>query len=351
MGTIVLFTSSDPCAACGGTGRSNDLAKILGAGNTAAGSDIVLDGPLGSGNTAGGEIHFGDPPGQTRGASGVGGVLNFSGGTGSSGGNVVITGGNATATSGVAGCITLTTGSTTGTAFTTTNTTASSTTLNLNQSAMTLSAGGGPAVDMLTGTRDPREAGIQTSLGSLYMRDDGESGSLWVKTHGGPDGWCQLSTTDATTSTTEANSDVDRAVQSVLDAPDNPPILEWSIRKIAEMEKAAEEWRAANDDQNAVFTHSGVMDNWIPCVAPVSTAILADMMAILEQEGHEVEAFISSARDFADIRKFASGDAVVWEGKRVTLFGVPILQSHKIPAGYMAAVSTERLMCLTTVTR
>jgi hypothetical protein len=294
-------------------------------------------------------------------ADDAGGAVTITGGNGNySGGDIILTGGDCTG-SGMGGSITLTTGNASGTTdFTTpitvngcptsfTNTTASTTntTLNLSQTAMSLSSAGGPEIHFLTGSSEPPEA----PRGSLYMRDDGASGSLWVKVSDGPGGWSQLVTNSPCT---EAASDVDRAVQSVLDAPDQAPVMQWAIRKFEEIFKAKNELvedRMNGERSGEMLSVPGVMDLWIPCVAPVSSSILADMMALLEQEGHQVEAFVSSSRDFADIRKFATGGHVRWEGKNVLIYGVPFLHTNEIPPGFMGAVTTERLMCVTSITR
>lgn len=294
-GVILLFTSSKPCDACGGTGEvksETTLADTLSQGNTAQGSDLwIKDAPPVTGAGSGGDIFI--TTGSTT-------------GTGSSG-NITISGGESYTPP--------------------------------PEAFSFKSPGGAPSISMLTGTGNPSAEGIHASTGSLYLRDDGIEGSVWIKTGEGAGQWSQLATEQLTTTIRG---------QALPPYRETSDLLEWAVATFAQSEK---DFAIGQETGEHPDTPGILVNSWIPCIAPVGTPVLADAMALLEQEGHEVEAFVSSSRDFADIRKFAIGGHVVLNGKELSVFGVPFLHSHKIPVGYMGAVSTERLMAALTITR
>jgi len=333
-GVILLFTSASPCETCGGTGQAQikepSFAETLSQGNTAASRDIVLNGISGSG---------------------AGGLASGSGGTG---GNFIITGGTGS-TSGAGGSITITSSPYQGSWYADSPrghiTTATNTT---NSSAFSFASGGGPTVTLFTGSADPTSDGIYAEPGSLYFYTDGESGSLWLKTGKDKDSWAELSTANNTTADTEAvpEAEVEEALRAIADRPDRLGPLEWTIQKIKAFEEAKWAWKQEQGSGERYFCweDENVHPCWVPCIAPVHTAILADMMAMLEQDGYEIDAFVASARDFADVRKM-EGEHVRWNGKEVTLFGIPFLRSSEIPPGYVAAVSTHNKIVFGTITR
>lgn len=89
----------------------------------------------------------------------------------------------------------------------------------------------------------------------------------------------------------------------------------------------------------------------IPVVTPVLPATLADLMALVEQAGYDVDVFVTSCRDFADVRKWDSTEKVRWEGNRVWVFGVEVLRSKDLPAGCFCAVSRSEKMAVAEICR
>jgi hypothetical protein len=81
-----------------------------------------------------------------------------------------------------------------------------------------------------------------------------------------------------------------------------------------------------------------IVSNEIPAVAPVGTGLLADRLALVEQEGIRVVAFVSSCRDFADVRKMNT-QHVVWKGDQVEVYGVPFFRSHLTQPGRVFCVA------------
>jgi hypothetical protein len=67
--------------------------------------------------------------------------------------------------------------------------------------------------------------------------------------------------------------------------------------------------------------------------------------------------FVTSCRDFADVLKFTDDEVFTgaplleWKGQNVSYFGVPILRTKNIPAGYFGAVSEDHKMALCLITR
>jgi len=321
-GVILLFTSVDPCKSCGGT-EGLDSGPALGESrpedsdlwiNTSATNETLMFTDVGNG----------------------------------SGGTLILTGGTSTGTS-TGGSITLTAGNS---VFTTnldcaahpafkegtqcfTGTISTATT-----SAFSISSAQGPQVSMLTGTTHPNDSGVFAEPGSLYFRDDAGDGTVWVKTSEKEGSWCRLAAHgDATNCTVSPTSDGQNA-------------LRWAIQTFKDMEIARAKHCEENDDDpyRTTFEYEPILA-WIPAIAPVCSGVLADAMSFLEQRGHEVEAFVTSSRDFADIRKFEPGGHIVWDGKEVSVYGIPVRSSNKIPMGYMGAVSTERQMAIINITR
>jgi len=330
-GRILLFVSSRECGTCKGSGTRPETPEKPQEAKTTDPPGATLQSAYDNGNTI---------------DTGHGGPVTITGGTGaSSGGDIVISGGSSAA-SGLGGSITLIAGNVTGTSSWYDD-------ISTKPAAFSLASGGGPTVEILTGSERP--ADLEAPLGSMYMRDDGAgAGSLWVKTSEGPDGWSELSSGAGGSHVT--TDEVTAAVDSVLNAERNNCEGEM-VKLVAQYAtlydnlrlavRAEEISRAEMEDRVSRFP----ILEFIPAVAPVSLSIVADMMAIIEQQGIEVIAFASSARDFADIRKFADGPGVKWEGKQCSYFGVPFFQNYLIPRGYMAAVSADHRLVLCTVTR
>jgi hypothetical protein len=89
----------------------------------------------------------------------------------------------------------------------------------------------------------------------------------------------------------------------------------------------------------------------VPVVAPVFPATLADMMSLVEQEGFEIDLFVTSCRDFADVRKWDDTEKVRWEGKRVWVFGIEVVRDQGVPRGHFCAVSRSKKMSVATICR
>jgi len=110
--------------------------------------------------------------------------------------------------------------------------------------------------------------------------------------------------------------------------------------------------KAVSDLKNKDF-RIGETVSW---VAPVSTSLLSDMRAIIEQEGQRIVAFVGSSRDFADVRKFSPNDfGVKWEGsdgnEEFFYFGTPFWHTHELEAGYVVAMSDDDRFVVAIVTR
>lgn len=166
---------------------------------------------------------------------------------------------------------------------------------------------------------------LEVPLGSTYICEDGGP-SLWVKTTEGPDGWEQIVTGARGSATPDLVTEAD------------------AITLVAK-------YATVLTNKSRRQTALPILEI-IPAIAPLSTAILADMMAVIEQEGAEVTMFVSSARDFADMRKLESGLlGVLWEGGHCSYFGVPVFSSHEVPAGYFAAVGAANQLVFATVVR
>jgi hypothetical protein len=119
--------------------------------------------------------------------------------------------------------------------------------------------------------------------------------------------------------------------------------VEWAkerARELAELHK-----------QDSYDRPAWQIGHAIPAVAPLSTAILADMVMMLEQEREEAEAIVCSCRDFADVLKFGDAPMLKWEGRSAVYFGAPILRSPDVASGYVLAVSKSRRGAVCTITR
>ena len=118
-------------------------------------------------------------------------------------------------------------------------------------------------------------------------------------------------------------------------------VIEWARRRLTENQDAKADqdvpgWQCSPD---------------VPVVAPVFLATLADMMALVEQDGLETDLFVTSCRDFADVRKWEDTEKVRWEDKRVWVFGVEVVRSKGIPVGHFCAVSRSEKIAVATICR
>lgn len=333
-GRILLFTSSKECGSCKGTGTHQ------GAPETAQSAGAP------------------DPPAMLQSAYDSGRSITLTGGTGASpsGGDIYITTGSST----LGGGVTLSAGDVTGTSGDNwyVNTGNTGRTVDTGTAALSLGGGGGSSFDFLTGTKQPTD--LEAPLGSMYMCDDDGVGSLWVKTSEGPDGWAQLATHAGGPDPT--SDDVTDAIDSVLNAGMGKDAL---IDYVASQLEVRQEVHRRSQLQGSRGMGQHRIKEWIrhelkdfpnigepiPAMAPVSTNIIADMMAMIEQRGQEVVAFISSSRDFADIRKYGDATGLKWEGRNVSYYDVPIWHSHKIRPGNMVAVADDRRLAMCTITR
>jgi hypothetical protein len=330
-GRILLFVSSRECEACQGTGTRQETPEKPKAAQT-------TDPPVTLQNAYDG--------GKTVDAGSGGSITITAGNATGSGGEIFLTAGDC-ATTGAGGAITLTAGNVTGAS----NWYDDITTVDKTP-PLTLASGGGPECHLLTGSQTPTD--LEAPLGSIYMRDDGAgAGSLWVKTSEGADGWCEMSAAGGSHVTT--SDEVTAAVDSVLNAGMNKDaLIDYVASQLSVWNEAQNRMQAGEIDYEQLETELAdfpILGFSIPCVAPVSTAIIADMMAMVEQEGHQVLAFISSSRDFADIRKFGNSTGLKWEGRDVSYFGVPVWHSHKIEPGNLVAVADDRRLAMCQITR
>lgn len=78
---------------------------------------------------------------------------------------------------------------------------------------------------------------------------------------------------------------------------------------------------------------------------PFCLSDLADLMGIAEQDRRKVAAFVTSARDFGDVRTFPT-DAVglQWVGHDVSYFKVPVYHSPDVVAGQFFAVTDDDVL-------
>jgi len=321
-GRILLFTSSKECGSCKGTGAHQETPETAASARTT------------------------DPPVTLQNAYEGGGAITITTtGTGASpSGDITINSGN-TVTSGLGGSVTLTAGDVTG------NTNNWYTDIvDTSAPVFPLASGGGSSFDFLTGNERPTD--VDAPLGSMYMCEDDGVGSIWVKTSEGPGGWAQLATHagGSQVGTDEVTDAINSVVDSRVDKHALISLVAEEVNRQKDLRHRHSRRWINTEELNERLRTSQILGT-IPVVAPVSTCIIADMMAMIEQRGHEVLAFVSSARDFADIRKFAEGPGVKWEGKQCSYFGVPFFSSAKIRSGNMAAVASDHRMVFCSITR
>lgn len=288
-GSVTLFTSDDECPDCGGSGSVPDPDP-----DPVEPETVQEEGNIVVGVDRGVDL-------------GTGSSITIVGGdysTGGTGGDFVLTAGDATSTGGT---LTLT---------------------NSNIAPTMTICGNGSSASLVSGTGHPKDEPSYAEPGSLYFRNDDGAGRLYVKTGPEPQDWAEL----ATASGEDEEDDLPPAQVD--------KILPWTIRKLEQLEP---------DDE-------GSYPEWlcnypIPAIAPICEALLADAMALVEQEGHEVHAFVTSCRDFADVRKIPDSKKIRWEDDRVWLFGVEVLRSKDVPQGTFCAVSRDGYMSVCCITR
>jgi hypothetical protein len=326
-GRILLFTSSRECAACGGTGSVSPKPEPAQAADPPTLQNAYETGnPINTG-ADGGSVHItaGDNTG--------------------SGGDITITSGYATGTSGVGGAITITGGSG-----------SSSWYEERENAAMTFSSPSSPSCSFFTGNTRPNEKGVHASLGSLFLCDAGGEGTVWVKTGEGIKDWCQLSTGGGGHAHEQLEIDqteVDTILDSIANMGMSRDELFDYCKKWSDEEHRIRNLEYARDitpEQANLARSEMPVVSIIPAIAPVGQYLLADMMAMIEQTGEKVVAFVSSSRDFADVRKM-EGSHVVWEGREVTVYGVPFWHSPNLEPGAMYAVSSDKRLVLCSITR
>jgi hypothetical protein len=88
----------------------------------------------------------------------------------------------------------------------------------------------------------------------------------------------------------------------------------------------------------------GIIGYEIPCIAPLGLSIVADMLAMLEQDRDQPSAFVTSCLDFADVRKLEGSSHIQWKGTRAWLYGVEVVRSPDVPAGFFVAVGREKMV-------
>jgi len=305
LGSRWLFTSSEDCPACEGTGQVPAEGPEKTESRGGAGSVTITVDPL----------------------------------TGSSPSDAI------TVTTATAGTLTITGSGTHSHLVTdaTSSTTSSTTTVGklsvrgtVGDPPPTIQGGG---VSILTGSGHPSGM-AHVPRGSLYLRDDGYCGSLWMKAGDGPDGWTRV----------EMHGGL---VVPEEEEPEEPDLLSWAIDHMGKEVEQEREWLEAKNRGESVDRGRPAWQCGydVPVFAPVFPATLADIMSLLEQEDHDVHAFVTSARDFADVRKWPADDKVKWEGRRVWLFGVEILRSSEMPVGYFMAVSRAGKAAVASITR
>lgn len=204
------------------------------------------------------------------------------------------------------------------------------------------------------GTADPRELPLNAPKSSLYVRDDGEEGSLWVKTGNKDDGWEKL-----TTQGDSRASDPYRTQRCQVWGDgkvfDRAHVLAHAADILDAHKKLTDQVHADEISMDSFHEMVGelpINEYVIPTMAPISHHTLADLMAVVEQTSNEVVAFVMSSREYGDIRKF-SRDTLGFELEdlQTFYFGAPIWHSPEIPKGYLAAVSTDKTLAVATVYR
>lgn len=209
-----------------------------------------------------------------------------------------------------------------------------------------------PICCIFTGNTAPNKKGVDASMGSIFMCDD-RTGSLWVKTGPGSNDWTELSTGSGT-----ANADPYRdhrytwGDNETFDRPQVVAHVAEVLDKYCELERQVRAREIEMDSFHEMTQELPIYDVQIPVVAPMSSAVVADMMALIEQEGLKVIGFVSSCRDYADVRKWdASTIGCQWDGSNFNYFGVPMWQSSEVPPGFFAAVDENKKIVLSRVTR
>lgn len=76
-------------------------------------------------------------------------------------------------------------------------------------------------------------------------------------------------------------------------------------------------------------------------VAPMCHNVMADLLAMLEQEGHAPKAFVCSYRDFADVRKMETPH-LRWVDKHAWLYGYEVLCTRDFQ-GFFFAVADNAI--------
>lgn len=208
-----------------------------------------------------------------------------------------------------------------------------------------------PSCGIFTGNTAPNKKGVDASMGSIFMCDDG-TGSLWVKT--GPENkdWTKLSADR----TADADPYRDRrhtwGDNEKFDRPQVVAHVADVLDKYRELERQVRARKINMDSFHEMKQKLPIYGVQIPAIAPVSLAVIADMMAIIEQEGLKVIGFVSSCRDYADLRKWnANTIGCQWDGSNFTYFGVPMWQSSELPPGFFTAVDENKKIVLSRITR
>jgi len=304
MGSIVLFSSAKPCGTCHGTGRAPPTEH----------SPVEVE------KSTAHETKGSMTPALLTTTTNTGGTFTITSGTSTgtaSGGHITIRGGEDWAHE--------------------------STRIQLHDSKS------GATPHILVGASEPPMAPI----GSLYIRDDGASGSLWLKTSA--DEWSEISTgtpepVNVVFNNSTFNGDAAQIAQQVEgafkgagkdDTSWHRKIIEWTRRRLTENQDA-------KDDQGVPGWQCSYN---VPVIAPVFPCVLADMMSLVEQEGLEIDLFVTSCRDFADVRKWDDTEKVRWEGRRVWVFGIEVVRSKDIPVGHFCAVSRSEKMSVAMIIR
>jgi len=323
-GQIALFVSVQKCPACNGTG-------------------VVSNPEQESCST---DPFKGSPSLQS---AYEGGYVTIVGGDLSIGGDITISSGNTTGTEG-AGDLYLSTGN--GNADWVFPAYDRETSVDQHAALELQSNADAPSCGIFTGNTAPNKKGVDASMGSIFMCDNG-AGSLWVKT--GPDSndWTELSTGSGT-----ADADPYRdhrytwGDNEKFDRPQVVAHVADVLDKYRELERQARAGEIDMDSFHEMKQELPLYDLQVPVVAPISSAVIADMMAMIEQEGLKVIGFVSSCRDYADLRKWnANTIGCEWDGSNFTYFGVPMWQSSELPPGFFAAVDENKKIVLSLITR
>lgn len=308
-GQTVLFMYPSTCRSCGGTGKTSS--------GEAEESSRSPGGTLrpGSGAAPGGDI-------TTRGGDAV---------PGSIGGDLTVTGNADVGTFWIESAhpsTTLTFTDAAGTDTSVVSTTSTSSTIRLSSSAS------GPSFQI--GPLDPTKDAVSAPVGSMYISEATSVVNVMTE-----EGWRPLATAPSGDPVEDGFVKLSRARRST--------IVDRVVDALWRRERAIEELR----EKGEPWVHEpspDFPDRAVPCVAPVGLWLPAELLAILEQRGHEPVAFVVSCRDFADVRVFRDTQHLRWEGGRVWVYGVEVLRDERLRPGTFVAVAEES-MALAEITR